>query len=370
MSCGPVTLFLCGDVTLGRGIDQILPHPGNPTLREPCVSDARVYVELAEAKNGRIPRAVDFSWPWGDALQTLQDVAPDARIVNLETSITRSDDFAAGKVVHYRMNPANLLCLAVARPDACALANNHVLDFGYRGLEETLDALAGAGLQAVGAGRDVEQARRPATVTIDADRRVLVFSFGMTSSGIPPEWAATQDRAGVYFVPEPSDAAAAEVAGHVRQAKRPGDVAVASIHWGSNWGYEVSPDQISFAHRLVDDGVDVVHGHSSHHPRPIEVYHDKLILYGCGDFTDDYEGISGHEEYRADLRLLYFASLEPESGKLIGLRMAPMQVRQMRLHHASSEDSRWLQAALDRVSRDFGSRVALEPDGMLSLQPT
>jgi poly-gamma-glutamate capsule biosynthesis protein CapA/YwtB (metallophosphatase superfamily) len=369
MSSEAVTLFLCGDVMLGRGIDQILPHPGDPTLREPCVQDARIYVELAEAKNGRIPRPVDFSWPWGDALQTLEDLAPDARVVNLETSITRSDDFAPGKGVHYRMNPANLPCLAVAGPDACALGNNHVLDFGRRGLEESLDAVAGAGLQAVGAGRDAEQARRPAVVTVHGGRRVLVFSFGMPSSGIPPEWAAAQDRAGVQFVPEPSDAAAAEVADQVRQVKRPGDVAIASIHWGSNWGYDVSRDQIRFAHRLVDAGVDVVHGHSSHHPRPVEAYHDKLILYGCGDFIDDYEGITGHEDYRPDLRLLYFASLEPQPGKLIGLRMMPMQARQMRLRHASSEDSRCLQAVLDRVSRRFGSRVDLEPDGMLSLRP-
>ena len=52
-----------------------------------------------------------------------------------------------------------------------------------------------------------------------------------------------------------------------------------------------TPSQIRFAHRLIDAGVDVVHGHSSHHPRPIEVYRGKLILYGCGDTIDDYEGI-------------------------------------------------------------------------------
>ncbi len=65
MRDGLVTLFLCGDVMLGRGVDQVLPHPGDPTLREGYVHDARTYVELAEAVNGPIPRPVDFRWPWG-----------------------------------------------------------------------------------------------------------------------------------------------------------------------------------------------------------------------------------------------------------------------------------------------------------------
>lgn len=360
-----VTLFLCGDVMLGRGVDQILPHPGDPALWERYTADARSYVELAEAVNGPIPRPAGHSWPWGDALGMLDEAAPDARVVNLETSVTRSNDFAPGKEVHYRMHPANLPCLVAARPDACVLANNHVLDFGRRGLEETLDSLAGAGLRAVGAGRDLDEARRPAVVAVQGGARVLVFSFGMSSSGIPRSWAAGEDRAGVDFLAEPSDAAAASVVHRVRQLKRPGDVAVASVHWGSNWGYGVPRNQVRFAHALIDGGVDVVHGHSSHHPRPLELYRGKLVLYGCGDFIDDYEGITGYEQYRDDLRLLYFVSVEPDTGKAADVRMAAVQTRRMRLRHPSDVDREWLRATLARVSRGFGVRVSLESGGML-----
>jgi len=56
---------------------------------------------------------------------------------------------------------------------------------------------------------------------------------------------------------------------------------IASIHWGSNWGYNTPSDQRKFAHKLIDDAsVDVIHGHTSHHVKGMEVYKGKLIIYG------------------------------------------------------------------------------------------
>ncbi len=140
---GAPVLFACGDVMTGRGVDQILPHPGGARLRERYVDDARAYVRLAEQVNGPILRPVSFAWPWGDALSILDAMAPDVRLVNLETAVTRQADFAPGKAVHYRMSPRNLPCVAAARPDVCALANNHVLDFGrpiFRGTPAEVSA--------------------------------------------------------------------------------------------------------------------------------------------------------------------------------------------------------------------------------------
>ena len=123
---------------LGRGVDQILPHPGDPELREPYLHDARGYVRLAEHANGPIPRPVDWSWPWGEVPALLDEAAPDVRLINLETTITADGQFAEGKPVCYRMHPDNLPALTAFRPDVCALANNHILDFGYQGLTDTV----------------------------------------------------------------------------------------------------------------------------------------------------------------------------------------------------------------------------------------
>ncbi|MFE3883771.1 CapA family protein [Streptomyces lydicus] len=364
-----LTLFFCGDVMLGRGVDQILPHPGDPVLREVYVPDARAYAELAEAANGPIDRPVGFSWPWGEALRVLDEAAPAARVLNLETSVTRSADFARGKDIHYRMSPANVPCLTAARPDVCVLANNHVLDFGHQGLVDTLDALAGAGLRTAGAGPDADAAERPASVPLVGGRRLLVFSFGMPSSGIPRAWAAAPDRAGVAFVAGPSAAAATAITDRVRQWKRPGDIAVASVHWGANWGYHVPRDEATFARTLIDGGVDLVHGHSSHHPRALEVYRGKLVIHGCGDFIDDYEGITGYEQYRDDLRLLYLVSVDPDTGGLHEVRITPLQARRMRLRHASHQDTRWLRVMLDRIGSGFHPCAASALEGTLTLRP-
>ena len=126
---GAVTLFLCGDVMTGRGVDQILPHPGDPRLFEHYVNSALDYLQLAEEVSGPIAKPVDFGYIWGDALAELERERPNARIINLETAVTSSDDAWPGKGINYRMHPANAPCLATAKIDCCVLANNHVLDW-------------------------------------------------------------------------------------------------------------------------------------------------------------------------------------------------------------------------------------------------
>jgi poly-gamma-glutamate capsule biosynthesis protein CapA/YwtB (metallophosphatase superfamily) len=123
-----ITLFLCGDVMLGRGVDQILPYPSHSCLYEPSIRSAADYVKLAEKVNGVLPRTVDFSYVWGNALRELERVSPDVRIINLETSLTTSEDWYL-KGINYRMHPKNIPCIIGVKIDCCVLANNHVLDW-------------------------------------------------------------------------------------------------------------------------------------------------------------------------------------------------------------------------------------------------
>lgn len=363
-----LTLFLCGDVMTGRGIDQILPHPGKPQLYEPYIRDARDYVRLAERKNGTVKRPVEPAYPWGDALAELERAAPDVRIINLETAITVSDSYRP-KGINYRMHPANIGCLTAADVDCCALANNHVLDWGTAGLQETLATLDAAGIRRTGAGRDREEAMTPAVLPVPGKGRVLVFSCGLASSGIGRSWAAARQRPGVYLLPDLSMASVDTLAGQVRRVKRAADIAVVSIHWGGNWDYSIPQLQRDFAHALIDRaGVDVVHGHSSHHVKGIEVYKERSVLYGCGDLLSDYEGIGGHEAFRGGLGLMYFLSVEPATGRLQRFEMMPTRLRKLRINRATPAEAQWLADVLDREGRPLGTRVVPGDDLRLVLR--
>jgi poly-gamma-glutamate synthesis protein (capsule biosynthesis protein) len=363
-----ITLFLCGDVMTGRAVDQVLPHPGDPRLYEPYVRDARQYVQLAEAVNGPIGTPVDFAYIWGDALKALERLKPDIRLINLETAITASKTPWPDKGIHYRMHPRNLPAISAADIHCCTLANNHVLDWSYGGLAETLESLHRAGIATAGAGNNLAEACAPAILDVPHKGRVIVLALGHRSSGIPRSWAAQLKRPGVCLLADLSEGTAETIARRVSGLKQAGDLLVVSIHWGGNWGYQVPAEQRGFAHALIDNaGVDLVHGHSSHHVKGIEVYRGRLILYGCGDFFNDYEGISGYEEFRGDLSLMYFPTLEPTSGPLTALRMIPMQVRRFRVNRAAEADVRWLRDRLNREGERFGTRVDIASDHSLTL---
>ncbi len=267
------------------------------------------------------------------------------------------------------MHPQNIGCLSAARISACALANNHVLDWGYVGLSETLRALAAAGVAHSGAGQKAEEAATPAVLNLpDKEGRLLLFSFGSTTSGIPREWRATTSRAGVNLLEDLSEANAVRIASQMRRFQQLGDLLVASIHWGSNWGYDIPPQQIAFAHRLVEEGVAIVHGHSSHHVKAAEVFKGRVILYGCGDFLTDYEGISGYERFRGDLALMYFVDVDPQSGQLVSARLVPVQMRRFRLQRISATDTKWLCNLLNDLGKESGTGARLEGDNGLMLE--
>ncbi|WP_049622320.1 CapA family protein [Frateuria defendens] len=361
-------LLLGGDVMTGRGIDQILPHPGDPTLHEPWMRSALNYVALAERVSGAIPRPQPFDYVWGEALAAIAPHAPDWRIVNLETSLT-ADGQPAAKGIHYRMHPTNVGCLAVAGIDCCVLANNHVADWGPRGLTDTLDTLDAAGLAHAGAGRDAAEAMRPAVLAGTNRQRVLVFAAASPSAGVPQHWAAGPAQAGVWLLPEDDPQAPAAFADAVARWARPGDLVIASLHWGPNWGYAIPEERRRFAEALVERaGVHVVHGHSSHHALGIQVHRGQPLLYGCGDLVNDYEGITGYQAFRPELVLAYLLELDEHTQRLRSLQMLPFRLRRLRLERASGEDLAWLCRRLDRECGRFGGQVEPTSTGTLVLR--
>jgi poly-gamma-glutamate capsule biosynthesis protein CapA/YwtB (metallophosphatase superfamily) len=359
-------LCLSGDVMLGRGIDQILRYPVDPRLYEDYAKSARDYVVLAEQRNGPIPRGVEGRYVWGDALAAIAERQPDCCVMNLETAVTdRGEPLPKG--INYRMSPSNAVCLHDPGPACYSLANNHVFDWGSEGLSDTFTTLRALRLPFAGAGDNAGDAASPAALPLPGGGRVLVFGMACPDSGVPASWAATAESAGLHVL-SPLDGASLDRIGRlIADAKRPGDIAVVSIHWGDNWGYQAPPRHRAFARSLVSEaGADVVHGHSSHHPKQWEIHEGKLILYGCGDLINDYEGIAGREDYRGDISALYFADVEAASGRLAGLIIAPFRIRRFRLGRAGRDDAAWLMGVLNRECLS-GHALRLLPDSTLAL---
>ena len=150
--------------------------------------------------------------------------------------------------------------------------------------------------------------------------------------------------------------------------KQAGDIVVASIHWGVNWGYDIPEVHKELAHTLIDQaGVDIIHGHSSHHVKGLEIYKNRPIIYGCGDFLNDYEGISSHESYRDDLGLMYFVKYDPVNGHLISLQMIPTQIKKIQITRPNKKDRNWLRLILNREGMRFGTKVEWVNDNTLAL---
>lgn len=346
----------------GRGIDQLMPTPNPPRLYEEYVHDSRDYVRLAETRSGPIARPVAYDYIWGEALARFDRLRPDLRIVNLETAVTSKSTPCPGKGIHYRMHPGHVDCLRAAKIDACSLANYHVLDWKPAGLMETLATLSEAGIRTAGAGANAAQAAAPAVLDWPGGR-ALLFACAVESSGVPGSWCAGADRPGVNLLPDLGQHTLSALGRQIVAARRAEDVVIVSLHWGGNWGHAIRPEGRHFARALIEAGADIVHGHSSRHAKAFELYRDRLILYGCGDFINDYEGIGGHEAWRGDLAPAYCVELD--GGRLQSLRVELFKSERLRLRRAAAVDLEWWRGTLNRECARFGTGYMLGSDGVL-----
>jgi poly-gamma-glutamate synthesis protein (capsule biosynthesis protein) len=377
-----VKIFLCGDVMIGRGIDQILPYPCNSKIYEPFVKDARDYVRFAEEINGKIDYPVSFDYIWGDALKELEKEKADLRIINLETTITTSENFES-KGINYRMNPKNIDVLKVFKVNVACLANNHILDFKEEGLLETIEVLNKNGILTIGAGRNIKEAQKSLLININKFQkaRVIIFNYADVSSGVPIWWKAEKNKAGVNLLDEdyidftqtrqtvnefaPNNISAKSAFHSAKSAFK-----IFSIHWGPNWGYEVTKEQRNFAHRLIDEAnVNLIFGHSSHHFKGIETYKNKIIIYGAGDFINDYEGIGGYEDFRPDLALGYIVEISNNKNelKINRLILLPFKIKKFRLNYCNKEEIDWIFNILKRESKVDGEFIKEENRIILKL---
>ena len=362
-------LNFVGDVMLGRLIDQLFPtHVDEP---EDASHAAHFVRSRPQLKN------YDHCTPWGTTLSLF--MSSDLNLINLETSVTTASKKWPSKVFNYRMHPNNIAALKEVRIDYASCANNHTLDFCEEGLVDTVRTLKKEGIAFAGAGESRDEATRPAVLQLPSQRKfkgeqvveandssheVLIYS----ASDHPQEWGSISS----FHLIDYSLSTRKRLKQLLNQLNAPSPaLKIFSVHWGPNYSWRPSPNIRSLAHFLVDEcGVDIIHGHSSHHIQGVEVYKKSLIIYGCGDFVDDY---AVDEEYRNNMSAVWRVHVKEDGMKLKPkkLEVFPTAIRGFQAHRldVGEKDHDWVCEKVRKLSSYFDTSFEkdLDAEGQMVL---
>jgi Bacterial capsule synthesis protein PGA_cap len=230
------------------------------------------------------------------------------------------------------------------------LANNHALDYGPEALLDTLGHLAGAGIATVGAGHELDEARRPAVLDAAAGLRVAVVG----ASDHPADFAAAPERPGVAY---------ADLAGgtpewllaSVRDAAAHADVVLVTPHWGPNMTQAPVPHVRRAAAALLEAGATLVAGHSAHVPHGV----GGRVLFDLGDFLDDY---AVDPVLRNDLGLLFLLTVDRRGPQR--LEAVPLKLDFCHTRLADGADAAWMRRRFRDACAALGTETN-EADGRL-----
>lgn len=311
----------------------------NATLTLGLMGDVMLGRLVAKQQKGSV---------WGNLLPLLQPL--DFRVINLETTFTRSDK-AASKVFTFKADPDHVHWLQEARIDVANVANNHILDYSEEGLFETLATLDRAHIQHVGAGADLHSAKKAAILE---KKGIKIGLIGYTDN--EPSWRARLDSPGTNYL---HIGDIAEVKKDILHLRKEVDLLIVSLHWGPNMQERPTKQQVAFAHELVDAGVDIIYGHSSHIFQGVEIYKKRLILYDTGDFVDDY---AVDPDLRNDRSFLFVVELDKNGPLKVSL--IPILITDFQVTLAKGIERQETINRLKLLSKEFDTRFTDTSHGL------
>ena len=237
-------------------------------------------------------RSNGYDWAWSglDGLFTRDDLT----IINHECPST---DIVAPipKQFSFRCDPQALDEARRAGVDVASLANNHGFDHGPEALIDSIRNIERAGLIAVGAGEDAEDADAPRYVEVKGWRIAIV---GVGEVLDPLNQVATADSPGTAVGHDFARALAA-----IREAERNADLVLVTIHWGVELDTQPREYQIEEARRMIDAGADAIFGHHAHRLQPMDTYRGRPIFYGLGNFVWPSFSVEGSTTAVAQVRV-------------------------------------------------------------------
>ena len=286
-----------------------------------------------------------YIYPWGNVLPLLKNT--DINIINLEAALTNSNK-KVFKTFNFKATPDKIKSLTEACVTVANLANNHVLDFSEEGLRETIQTLNVAGIKYVGAGMNEKEAGKPVILT---KKNITIGVLGFTDN--EPGWKAGTSTSGVNYIDISRKDDCNKALINIAQLRKETDILIVSIHWGPNMQEEPERHFIDFAHEMIAQGADIIHGHSAHNFQGIEVYNHKLIFYDTGDFVDDYvvDPVLKNDHS-------FFFRVEANKKGVTKLELIPVLISNYQVNLAIGEEYKWCIQRMQHLSAKFGTKVS------------
>lgn len=311
-----VKVILSGDTMLGRGVGEAIDMHGP-------------------------------DYPLGKIASFMKNA--DLCMTNLECAVTHSKALWGGepKAFYFGAPPKAAETLANAGVDLVNLANNHILDFGVRGLEDTLKLLEEKGIAHAGAGKSIADAAKPALI----DRSGLRFGVAAYCDH-QEDFSAGPGIPGINYQSLFDEKAALS---KFRQGlEEMGEVEwpILSLHWGPNLVHRPSGKFVGLAHGAIEMGYKIVYGHSAHVFHGVELYRGMPIFYSCGNLVDDYYV---DRKFRNDCQLLF--ELELSEERLQKLIFHPVHIEKCRASFASGEEKTFVAERFATLCSEFGTSV-------------
>ncbi len=258
---GPVVFRFAGDMTLaeegGLGVTM------------------SIMQVLDQQRDGDITRC------FSEDLLELMETA-DIFMLNNEFTFTDRGTPTPNKRWTFRADPSRVEAYNILGVDVVGLANNHAYDWGEVSLLDTLDTLDGAGIDHVGAGRNLAEAMEPIYYTINGRTFAIVAATAIEKTDESEQGltkAATETEAGVLKTMDPTACLEA-----IRTAKENSDFVFMYVHWGTESTTELDQEQKDLARLYIEAGADAVIGNHPHVLQGFEFYQGKPILYSQGNF--------------------------------------------------------------------------------------
>ena len=270
----------------------------------------------------------------------LMDAMKSADIMCLNNEFTYSlrGEKLAGKLYHFRANPERVKVLGEMGVDIVKLANNHACDYGEESLLDTMDTLKNAGIDYIGAGKNLEEAMTPVYKEIDGKTVAFVAASRAEKNIKTPQ--ATETSAGILRCYETD-----LFVETITEARENADFVLAYVHWGTEYSHQLEDVQTETAKLYLDAGADAIIGAHSHCLQGLEYYDGKPIIYSLGNYW--------FNEKTLDTMLVDLHFTGDDQRSQLEVQIIPAVQKEYRTTAVNGDEARRIYDFLEKISTDI-----------------